>query len=92
MRFFAANENEYEQARVALDTVWGLPNDRGTVTCIAPSTHAPRDAQGRVILATSEEFCQYPAASQMLEYMLGLGAVVAITRSEYMAAFERPFP
>jgi hypothetical protein len=56
------------------------------VTCIDPAAVAPRDADGRIVLAVSEEFVQYPAASQMLGYMLGIGAAVEITAAEYAAA------
>jgi hypothetical protein len=34
----------------------------------------------------NDEFVQYPAASQMLGYMLGIGAAVEITAAEYAAA------
>jgi hypothetical protein len=89
MRYFRceAGDEAYEQARLALDAAWGHPNtETRTVTCIDPAAVAPRDADGRIVLAVSEEFVQYPAASQMLGYMLGIGAAVEITAAEYAAA------
>jgi hypothetical protein len=89
MRYFRceAGDEAYEQARLALDAAWGHPTtETRTVTCIDPASVAPRDAQDRIVLAVNDEFVQYPAASQMLGYMLGIGAAVEITAAEYAAA------
>jgi hypothetical protein len=89
MRFFLclAGDAAYEQARLALDAAWGLPNEATkTTTCIEPAATSPRDQQGRIVLAVTDEFCAYPAAAQMLELMLGGGAAVEITEAEYRAA------
>ncbi len=89
MRYFRcdAGDEAYEQARLALDAAWGHPNaETKTVTCIDPASVAPRDADGRIVLAVNDEFVEYPAASQMLGYMLGIGAAVEITAAEYAAA------
>jgi hypothetical protein len=89
MRYFRcdAGDDSYEQARLALDAAWGHPNaDTKTVTCIDPASVAPRDAESRIVLAVNDEFVEYPAASQMLGYMLGIGAAVEITAAEYAAA------
>jgi hypothetical protein len=89
MRHFRceAGDEAYEQARLALDAAWGHPNaETKTVTCIDPASVAPRDAEGRIVLAVNDEFLEYPAASQMLGYMLGIGAAVEITAAEYAAA------
>jgi hypothetical protein len=89
MRYFRcdAGDESYEQARLALDAEWGHPNaETKTVTCIDPASVAPRDAQDRIVLAVNDEFVEYPAASQMLGYMLGIGAAVEITAAEYAAA------
>ena len=89
LRYFRcdAGDAAYEQARAALDAAWGHPNAiTKTATCIDPAPVAPRDADGRIVLAVSEEFLEYPAAQQMLEYMMGIGAAVEITASEYAAA------
>jgi hypothetical protein len=89
MRYFRcdAGDAAYEQARLALDAAWGHPNpDTKTVTCFDPAATAPRDQQGRIVLAVTHEFCAYPAAEQMLSLMLGGGAAVEITEADYRAA------
>jgi hypothetical protein len=95
MRYFRceAGDEAYEQARLALDAAWGHPStETRTETCIDPSSVAPRDAQGRIVLAVNEEFCEYPAAQQMLTYMTGQSAVTEITEADYRAAVESPSP
>ena len=89
MRYFRcdASDEVYEQARLALDAAWGHPNaDTKTQTCIDPAAVAPRDSSGRIVLAATEEFCAYPAAEQMLGYMISSGLASEITASEYSAA------
>jgi hypothetical protein len=95
MRYFRceAGDEAYEQARLALDAAWGHPNtETRTETCIDPASVAPRDAQGRIVLAVNDEFCEYPAAQQMLTYMTEQGAVTEIAQAEYRAAVESPSP
>jgi len=89
MRFFRceAGDEAYEGARLGLDAAWGHPNAATrTVTCIDPAAVAPRDEQGRIVLAVTKEFCAYQEAAQMLELMLGGGAAVEITEADYRAA------
>lgn len=95
MRYFRcdAGDAAYEQARLALDAAWGHPNAATkTVTCIDPESVAPRDAVGRIVLAVNDEFCEYPAAAQMLSLMLGSGAASEITAAEYAEAAAKPLP
>jgi len=95
MRYFRclAGDAAYEQARLALDAAWGHPDaDTKTVTCIDPAAVAPRDAGGRIVLAVSDEFCEYAAAQQMLAYMIGGGAAEEITEAEYRAAVTQATP
>jgi hypothetical protein len=92
VRFFAALEIHYEQARAALDQAWGLPNMQGTVTCIDPAAVAPRNSSGLIVLAVNDEFCSYPESAEMLSLMLGSGAVAEISEADYRAATERPLP
>ena len=89
MRYFRSSTAVYEQARFALDAAWGLPNDTGTVTCIDPAAVAPRDAQGRIVLAVNDEFCAYPVAVDLLPKMLASGAVEEIDAATYRAAVNR---
>jgi len=85
MRFFRAADAVYEQARSTLDAAWGLPNDKGTVTCIEPASTAPRDAQGRVLLAVDDSFCTYSTAADLLPQLIASGAVEEIDRETYLA-------
>ena len=93
MRYFRCESDDlaYEQARLALDAAWGHPNTEARIeTCIDPAPVAPRDPEGRIVLAVNDEFCAYPAAEQMLGYMLTNGAATEITQAEYTAAVQRP--
>ncbi len=95
MRYFRclAGDEAYEKIRQTLDAVWGHPNaETKTVTCIDPAAVAPRDTQGRIMLATSEAFCEYGAAATMLPQLLASGAVEEITEAEYQAAVQTPDP
>lgn len=72
----------YEQVRLSLDAAWGHPSG-GTVTCIDPAAVAPRDAQGRILLAVKPEFTEFQAAAAMLPQLLASGAVEEIDADEY---------
>jgi|688.fasta_scaffold803555_1 hypothetical protein len=88
IRFFRTDDAAaYESARLALDSVWGHV---APTTCIAPLEIAPRDSLGRVVLAVNGEFCQYAAAAQMLEHMLGTEVAAEITAQEYKEAVAIP--
>lgn len=90
MRFFrTASDEIYESARQTLDAAWGHPDGR-TVTCISPISIAPRDSQGRVLLAVHDEFCTYSVAVDLLPDLLASGLVQEITAGEYLAATSTP--
>ena len=87
MRYFRclAGDEAYEQIRTTLDVVWGHPNpETKTVTCIDPAAVAPRDTQGRIMLATSEAFCEYAAAAQMISSVLSSGVIEEIDEATYL--------
>jgi hypothetical protein len=91
MRFFRTSVDDvYEQARLTLDAAWGLPDQRGTMTCIEPAASAPRDAQGRILLAVADEFCTYSVAVDLLPQLLASGVVEEIDRETYMATMPSP--
>ena len=91
MRYFRATESVYEQVRSSLDAAWGHPTADGrTLTCIEPAATAPRDANGRIVLAVNNEFCQYEAAAAMLPQLLASGAVEEIDEATYQAALQEP--
>lgn len=89
MRFFRSDVATYEQVRVALDAAWGHV---APTTCIEPAATAPRDSQGRVVLAVNDEFCTYSVAAELLPQLLASGAVEEITEAEYQAAIQTPVP
>lgn len=87
MRFLRTPfESLYESVRLQLDAAWGLPNAAGTATCFDPVSVAPRDNQGRVLLAVDDEFCQYAEVAAILPELLASGAVEEIDQATYMEA------
>lgn len=92
MRYFrTASDEVYEQARFTLDAAWGHPNAATkTVTCIDPAAVAPRDQQGRIVLAVPESFTQYSVAVDLLPQLLAAGVVEEIDEATYRAAFPVP--
>jgi hypothetical protein len=89
-RYFRCNDDQvYEATRLGLDAAWGhVP----PTTCIDPAAVAPRDVQGRVVLAVNDEFCTFPVAAELLPQLLASGAVEEITEAEYQAAIQQPTP
>lgn len=83
--FRTADTDLYEQVRLGLDAAWGHPSG-GTVTCIDPAAVAPRDAQGRILLAVKPEFTEFSAAAAIMPDLLASGQVVEISEAEYQAA------
>lgn len=81
-RYFRASEEVYEQARATLDAAWGHPGPVA-ITCIEPAATAPRDADGRVLLAVDAEFCTYSVAIDLLPAMLASGQVEEIDADSY---------
>jgi hypothetical protein len=85
--FRTADADLYESIRLQLDEAWGHPTPDGqTVTCIDQAAVAPRDAQGRILLAVNESFATYEPAATLLPQLLASGAVEEIDRATYMAA------
>jgi len=87
MRYFrTASDELYEGIRLQLDAAWGNPSDKGTETCIEPAATAPRDSQGRIVLAVDDSFAEYDAVAGVLPGLLEDGAVEEVTAAEYKAA------
>jgi hypothetical protein len=85
MRYFtAASDEVYEQARLALDAAWGLPNAVGTQTCILPVSAAPR-LDGRPMVAVADKWCDWPPANELLPQLIASGAVQEIDAATYHA-------
>lgn len=89
MRFFrTADAALYETVRLTLDEAWNLvPHG---CTCYTAAATAPRDSNGRIVLAVDEEFCHYSVVVDLLPQLLASGAVEEIDRETYMAAIPRP--
>jgi hypothetical protein len=88
-RFFRSDEANYEAIRLQLDAAWGHGPGTGTVTCYEPAATAPKDGEGRVVLAVRAEFCQFEAVAAMLPQLLASGAVEEIGEATYRAAFPQ---
>lgn len=85
MRYFRTADAEvYEGIRLQLDEAWGHPTADGrTITCIEPAATAPRDSQGRILLAVQEQFATWQPAATLLPQILASGAVEEIGEAEY---------
>jgi hypothetical protein len=79
--FRTADAAIYEQVRLGLDAAWG---HQPPTTCIDPAAVAPRDSQGRILLAVRPEFAAFDAVAAMLPNLLASGAVEEITAGEYL--------
>ena len=90
MRYFrTSSASVYEQARLTLDQAWGHV---APTTCIQPAATAPRDSQGRIVLAVNDEFCEYSVAVDLLPQLLASGAVEEIDAATYHAVVNPPLP
>jgi hypothetical protein len=84
--FRTADGDLYESIRLQLDAAWGHPTPDGrTLTCFDPASVAPRDEDGRILLAVREEFATWEPAATLLPQLLASGAVVEITEADYRA-------
>jgi hypothetical protein len=78
--FRISDDAVYEQVRLGLDAAWGhVPPE----TCVDPAAVAPRDSQGRILLAVRPEFVAFDAVAAMLPQLLASGVVEEIDASEY---------
>jgi hypothetical protein len=89
-RFFRTSDDEvYEQVRLGLDAAWGhVPPE----TCVDPAAVAPRDSQGRILLAVRPDFVAFDAVAAMLPDLLASGVVEEIDEATYRASMpQSPF-
>ena len=86
-RYFRSDAGTYDAVRLSLNAAWGFPN-AGTQNCILPASDptAPIDGQGRIYLAVTDEWCEWPAVAAVLPGLLSSGAVEEVNRDAYMAA------
>lgn len=93
MRYFRSTTSVYEQISAQLDAAYGYPNaETKTLRTLPPASELPADAQGRVCLAISADYCEYVLPSHMLPQLLASGAVEEITAEEYQAALAPQEP
>jgi hypothetical protein len=84
-RYFRSSAETYEAVRSGLDAAFGYP-DGVTETVWVPASVAPRDSQGRCLLAVRSESCERPQVASVLPQLLASGAVEEIDAETYMAA------
>ena len=83
--FRTASDDVYEGVRLQLDEAWGHPTADGkTLTCFDPAEHAPRDAEGRLLLAVSEEFVTWEPAASILPGLIASGEVEEVSQADYV--------
>ena len=76
MRHFRSTPAVYASICAQLDAAYGYPNEATkTLRTLPMSADLPTDAQGRVYLAISAEYCDYILPSEMLPQLLASGAV-----------------
>lgn len=93
MRYFRSTAAVYASICEQLDAAYGYPNaETKTARTLPLASDLPSDAQGRVYLAVSDEYCEYVLPSQLLPQLLASGAVEEITVDEYQAAIQTPDP
>lgn len=89
-RYFRATPEHYESLRAQVDAARGLPNEaEGRLTSFDPSAAAPRDAQGRVYLASWAFVLESEPFKSFLASALAAGLATEVTAQEYAAA-SRP--
>lgn len=89
-RYFRSDAATYEDIRLGLDAQWGHAPDTGTRSCFEPAETAPRDAEGRLLLAVLADFCEYEAVAAVLPDLLASGVVEEIDAATYTAAVNQP--
>lgn len=86
-RFFRSTPAVYGAICQQLDAAWGYPNEATkTLRALPIAQELPADAQGRVYLAISADYCDYVLPSQLLPELLASGAVEEIDAATYQAS------
>jgi len=86
-----SSESLYETVRLQLDAAWGHPTPDGvTITCIDEASVAPRDRDGRILLAVRDEFLLYEPAATVLPALMADGSVEQISEAEYSSSVLSP--
>jgi hypothetical protein len=92
MRYFRSAPAVYASICAQLDAAYGYPNaETKTERTLPLASDLPADAQGRVYLAVSVEYCEFILPSQMLPELLASGVVEEVDAAAYQAVLP-PFP
>jgi hypothetical protein len=92
MRYFRSTPAVYASICAQLDAAYGYPNaETKTERALPLAADLPTDAQGRVYLAISAEYCDYILPSEMLPQLLASGAVEELDAAAYAAVLP-PMP
>ena len=84
MRYFRSTPAVYDSICSQLDAAYGYPNAETKTARTLPAVgDLLTDAQGRVYLAISSEYCEYNLPSEMLPKLLASGAVEEVTAAVY---------
>lgn len=93
MRYFRSTSAVYEAIRAQLDAAYGYPNaETKTERALPLAADLPTDAQGRVYLAVSAEYCDYNLPSELLPQLIAAGLVEEITAEQYAAVMPAVEP
>lgn len=86
MRYFRSTPAVYASICSQLDAAYGYPNaETKTQRALPLADDLPTDAQGRVYLAVSADYCDYVLPSEMLPQLLASGAVEEMDEAAYLA-------
>ena len=86
IRYFRSSPAAYADIAAQLDAAYGYPRPETLTERTLPSVETlPSDAQGRVYLAVSADYCEYVLPSQLLADLLSSGVVEEITAAQYQA-------
>jgi hypothetical protein len=86
MRYFRSTPAVYTGVCSQLDAAYGYPNaETKTERALPLPEELPADAQGRVYLAISQEYCDYNLPSELLPQLIAAGLVEEITAAQYAA-------
>jgi hypothetical protein len=86
VRYFRSTAAAYAAICSQLDAAYGYPNaETKTERALPLASELPTDAQGRVYLAISAEYCDYVLPSEMLPQLIASGAVEEVDAAAYLA-------
>ena len=91
MRYFRASSETYEAVRLGLDALYGHPFRSDpknpdlitTESCMTPAGAAPKDAQGRCLLAVSQEDAARPEVAAKITELTASKLAEEIDQSQF---------